>query len=182
MFGIDWLRAGVPVDKDASVLTSEAEVVADARMRARDVVKRHPGREPDSFRLTGPTGEIFGVSKSTGDSNFAARELGWVGTRSAAASFFGLARLLDAWFAGLELGKQPVGFICREHAANLARRHQRRLAGAEFSALGGRRAGANASYGLEHAWRSSGVFCRCRRSRTSAFRDRACPVNCRHYG
>jgi hypothetical protein len=61
MFGIDWLRAGVPVDKDASVLTSKAEVVADARLRARDVVKRHPGREPDSFRLTGPTGEIFGV-------------------------------------------------------------------------------------------------------------------------
>jgi hypothetical protein len=27
MFGIDWLRAGVPVDKDASVLTSEEEPV-----------------------------------------------------------------------------------------------------------------------------------------------------------
>jgi hypothetical protein len=61
MFGIDWLRGGVPVHKDASVLTSQAEVIADARIRARDVVRRHPGREPDSFRLTGPAGEIFGV-------------------------------------------------------------------------------------------------------------------------
>jgi hypothetical protein len=61
MFGVDWLRAGVPVDKHASVLTSKTEVVADAQTRARDVARRHPGREPDSFRLTGPAGEIFGV-------------------------------------------------------------------------------------------------------------------------
>jgi hypothetical protein len=60
MFGIGWLRAGVPVDKDASVLTSEAEVDADARMRTRDG-QASPRREPDRFRLTGLTGEIFGV-------------------------------------------------------------------------------------------------------------------------
>jgi hypothetical protein len=42
--------------------------------------------------------------------------------RSGAASFFRLARPLDAWFAGLELGEQPFRFICREHAADLARR------------------------------------------------------------
>jgi hypothetical protein len=34
MFGIDSLREGVPVDKEASVLTDEAEVVAGARARA----------------------------------------------------------------------------------------------------------------------------------------------------
>jgi hypothetical protein len=61
MFGIDWLREGVPVDKEASVLTNEAEVVAGARARARAVIDRHPGREPDSFRLTDVSGKIFGV-------------------------------------------------------------------------------------------------------------------------
>jgi hypothetical protein len=48
MFGIDWLREGVPVDKEASVLTSA-------------MIDRHPGREPDSFRLTDASGKIFGV-------------------------------------------------------------------------------------------------------------------------
>jgi hypothetical protein len=61
MFGIDWLKEGVPVDKEASVLTNEAEVVAGARARARAMIDRHPGREPDSFRLTDASGKIFGV-------------------------------------------------------------------------------------------------------------------------
>jgi hypothetical protein len=61
MFGIDWLREGVPVDKEASVLTNETEVVAGARARALAVINRHPGREPDSFRLTDASGKIFGV-------------------------------------------------------------------------------------------------------------------------
>jgi hypothetical protein len=61
MFGIDWLREGVPVDKEASVSTNEAEVVAGARARARVMIDRHPGREPDSFRLTDANGKIFGV-------------------------------------------------------------------------------------------------------------------------
>src|SRR3984885_12683338 len=56
MFGIDWLREGVPVDKEASVLTDESEVVAGARARARAMIDRHPGREPDSFRLTDDRG------------------------------------------------------------------------------------------------------------------------------
>jgi hypothetical protein len=55
------LREGVPVDKEASVLTIEAEVVAGARARAREIINRHPGREPDSFRLTDASGKIFGV-------------------------------------------------------------------------------------------------------------------------
>jgi hypothetical protein len=61
MFGIEWLRSGSPVEKETSVLTSEAEVVAGAKSRARDMVKRHPGQEPDSFRLTDATGKIVGV-------------------------------------------------------------------------------------------------------------------------
>jgi hypothetical protein len=61
MFGIDWLRRGVPVDRETSILTSEAEVIAGAKLRAKEIAKRHPGREPDSFRLRGATGRIFGV-------------------------------------------------------------------------------------------------------------------------
>jgi hypothetical protein len=60
MFGIDWLRNGVPVDREASVL-SEAEAVAAAKNRALDVAKRPPLREPDSFRLTEATGKLVGV-------------------------------------------------------------------------------------------------------------------------
>jgi hypothetical protein len=68
MFGIDWLREGVPVGKEASVLTDEAEVVAGARGRARAMIDRqHPGREPDSFRLTDASGKIFGVFPTIGD-------------------------------------------------------------------------------------------------------------------
>jgi hypothetical protein len=61
MFGIDWLRGGVPVEREASVLTNMAEAIAGARTRARDVAKRHPGREPDSVRLMDATGKILGV-------------------------------------------------------------------------------------------------------------------------
>ena len=32
MFGIEWLRNGVPVDKETSVLTSAAEVIAAAAL------------------------------------------------------------------------------------------------------------------------------------------------------
>jgi hypothetical protein len=60
MFGIDWLRNGVPIDRESSVL-SEAEAVAAAKRRALDVVKRHPFREPDSFRLTDAAGRVVGV-------------------------------------------------------------------------------------------------------------------------
>jgi hypothetical protein len=61
VFGIDWLRNGIPVAKETSVFAIMEEAVADARRRAADVAKRHPGREPDSFRLTEPTGNIRGV-------------------------------------------------------------------------------------------------------------------------
>jgi hypothetical protein len=61
MFGIVWLRRGVLVDKDTSVLPSEADAIAAAESLAGFVAKSHPGREPDSFRLTDATGKILGV-------------------------------------------------------------------------------------------------------------------------
>jgi hypothetical protein len=61
LFAIDWLSRGVPVERETSVLTDFDAVVALTRSRAPDVAMRHPGREPDSFRLTDATGLIFGV-------------------------------------------------------------------------------------------------------------------------
>jgi hypothetical protein len=61
MFGIEWLRKGVPVDKETSASTGEAEAVDSARGRAIEVARRHPGREPDCYRLTDATGEVLGV-------------------------------------------------------------------------------------------------------------------------
>ena len=61
MFGIEWLRNGMLVDKGSTVLVDEAAAVADARSRAAEVAVRHPKRRPDSFRLTDATGKVFGV-------------------------------------------------------------------------------------------------------------------------
>jgi hypothetical protein len=61
VFGIDWLRNGIPIVKETSVFGIQDEAVAGARRRAADVARRYPGREPDSFRLTDPTGSIRGV-------------------------------------------------------------------------------------------------------------------------
>jgi hypothetical protein len=61
VFGIDWLRTGIPVAKEMSVLEDEAKAVAHARLRALLVAKQHPGKEPDSFRLTDAMGRIRGV-------------------------------------------------------------------------------------------------------------------------
>ena len=61
MFGIEWLRKGVPVDKETSASTSEADAVDRARGRAIEVARRHPGQEPDCFRLTDAAGEVLGV-------------------------------------------------------------------------------------------------------------------------
>jgi hypothetical protein len=61
VFGIDWLRNGIPIAKETSVLKDEAEAAADAMERASYVAKQHPGREPDSFRLTDASGRICGV-------------------------------------------------------------------------------------------------------------------------
>jgi hypothetical protein len=61
VFGIDWLRNGIPIAKETSVLQDQADAVAEAMRRAAYVMERHPGSEPDSFRLTDPTGRIRGV-------------------------------------------------------------------------------------------------------------------------
>jgi len=51
MFGIEWLRNGMLVDKDSTVLADKAAAVADAWSRAAAVAARYPERRPDSFRL-----------------------------------------------------------------------------------------------------------------------------------
>jgi hypothetical protein len=61
MFGIDWLRNGIPIEKETSVFAAESDVIAAARHRASNVAGRHPDREPDSFRLTDASGKILGV-------------------------------------------------------------------------------------------------------------------------
>ena len=61
LFAIDWLKRGILVEKETSVLTSAAEAIAAAKLRARDVARRHPGQEPDTFRLMDATGKILGV-------------------------------------------------------------------------------------------------------------------------
>jgi hypothetical protein len=59
LFAIDWLRRGILVEKEISVLTSAAEAIAAAKLRAHDVARRHPGQEPDTFRLIDATGKIL---------------------------------------------------------------------------------------------------------------------------
>jgi hypothetical protein len=61
MFGIEWLRNGVPVDKETSILASAGEAIVAAKSRRQLVADRHPEREPDSFRVTDATGKILGV-------------------------------------------------------------------------------------------------------------------------
>jgi hypothetical protein len=61
LFAIDWLKKGILVERETSILRSAAEAVAAAKMRARDVARRHPGQEPDTFRLMDATGKILGV-------------------------------------------------------------------------------------------------------------------------
>jgi hypothetical protein len=61
LFAIDWLRGGIPVERETSVLAKAEEAIAAARARADVVATRHPGQEPDGFRLIDATGTILGV-------------------------------------------------------------------------------------------------------------------------
>jgi hypothetical protein len=61
LFAIDWLRRGIPVERETSVLANAEDAIAAARARADVVAKRHPGQEPDSFRLIDATGTIVGT-------------------------------------------------------------------------------------------------------------------------
>jgi hypothetical protein len=60
VFAIDWLRGGILVGKEISVLTCAAEAIAAAKLRAHDLARRHPGQEPDTFRLMDASGKILG--------------------------------------------------------------------------------------------------------------------------
>jgi hypothetical protein len=60
VFAIHWLKRGILVEKEISVLTSAVEAIAAAKLRAHDVARRHPGQEPDTFRLVDATGKIVG--------------------------------------------------------------------------------------------------------------------------
>ena len=61
MFAIVWLKRGIVIETETSVLPSAAEAIAAAKLRARDVARRHPGQEPDTFRLIDAAGKIVGV-------------------------------------------------------------------------------------------------------------------------
>jgi hypothetical protein len=61
MFAIDWLRRGVPVERETSVLTDLEGAVVAARARADAITARHGGEEPDSFRVIDATGAIVGT-------------------------------------------------------------------------------------------------------------------------
>lgn len=61
MFLVDWLKGAIPVEKETCVLGTKEEAIAAAKTRAPDVIKRHSGREPDSFRLTDADGKILAI-------------------------------------------------------------------------------------------------------------------------
>jgi hypothetical protein len=60
LFAIDWLHSGIPVERETSILANAEDAIAAAKSRAREVAMRHPGQEPDSFRLIDATGTIVG--------------------------------------------------------------------------------------------------------------------------
>jgi hypothetical protein len=60
LFAIDWLRRGIPVERETSVLANAEDAIAAARARVDVVATRHPGQEPDSVRLIDATGTIVG--------------------------------------------------------------------------------------------------------------------------
>jgi hypothetical protein len=61
MFGIEWLRNGSVVDREASVLETAGEVIENAYARAPEVAARLIGHEPDRFRLKDASGNDLSV-------------------------------------------------------------------------------------------------------------------------
>jgi hypothetical protein len=49
LFAIVWLKNGIVIETETSVLPSAAEAIAAAKLRAHDVARRDPGEEPDTF-------------------------------------------------------------------------------------------------------------------------------------
>jgi hypothetical protein len=59
MFAVEWLRQGVPVERETSSLGNFADAVATTRSRAALVAARHPLKEPDGFRLMDSSGAVL---------------------------------------------------------------------------------------------------------------------------
>jgi hypothetical protein len=58
-------QARYVVETETSVLSSAADAIAAAKLRHMRVARRHPGQEPDTFRLMDATGKILGVFPKT---------------------------------------------------------------------------------------------------------------------
>jgi hypothetical protein len=56
MFGVEWLKQGVPVERETSALADLSDAVATTRARVDLVAARHPLAEPDGFRLLDTSG------------------------------------------------------------------------------------------------------------------------------
>jgi hypothetical protein len=62
LFGVDWLRNGMLVRKDAVAADDVDEAIAVVREREpRMLSARRRERRPDSFRLVDATGKILGT-------------------------------------------------------------------------------------------------------------------------
>ena len=59
MFSVEWLKQGVPIERETSALADLADAVTTARARADAIVARHPRDQPDSFRLINSSGAIL---------------------------------------------------------------------------------------------------------------------------
>ena len=59
MYAVEWLRQGVPVERETSALGNLADAVTTTRARADLVAARHPLEEPDGFRLLDTSGAVL---------------------------------------------------------------------------------------------------------------------------
>jgi hypothetical protein len=59
MFAVEWLKQGVPVDRETSALADLSDAVATTRARVGLVMGRHPLAEPDGFRLLDRSGAVL---------------------------------------------------------------------------------------------------------------------------
>jgi hypothetical protein len=59
MFAVEWLKQGVPVERETSALGNLADAVATTRSRAALVAARHPLDEPDGFHLLNASGAVL---------------------------------------------------------------------------------------------------------------------------
>jgi hypothetical protein len=57
MFGIEWLRGESTVERETSVLKNLQDVISSAENRATEVARRHPGNEPNGFRINDASGK-----------------------------------------------------------------------------------------------------------------------------